>query len=157
MSWRFKSPATRLNLRKYQSSALQSMCDTCPIFLFFFNRSRGAFITGKYAHRVGMQVSTSLLWRHNGLDGVSNHQPHDCLLNRLFRRKSKKASKPRVTGFCAGIHRWPVNSPHKWPVTRKIFSFYDIIIEFQRRLQHRILEPNHPPTQTFISQLSLDL
>ena len=26
-----------------------------------------------------------LLWRHNGHDGVSNHQPHDCLLNRLFR------------------------------------------------------------------------
>ena len=23
----------------------------------------------------------ALRWRHNGLDGVSNHQPHDCLLN----------------------------------------------------------------------------
>ena len=33
---------------------------------------------------------------------VSNHQPHDCLLNRLFRRRSKKASKLRVTGLCAG-------------------------------------------------------
>ena len=43
-----------------------------------------------------------LQWRHNGLDGVSNHQPHDCLLNRLFRRKSKKASKLRVTVLCAG-------------------------------------------------------
>ena len=27
-----------------------------------------------------------LLWRHNGRDSVLNHQPHDCLLNRLFRR-----------------------------------------------------------------------
>ena len=26
------------------------------------------------------------------------------------------------------IHRWPVNSPHKWPVTRKIFPFDDIIM-----------------------------
>ena len=26
-------------------------------------------------------------WRHNGRDSVSNHQPHDCLLNRLFRRR----------------------------------------------------------------------
>ena len=43
-----------------------------------------------------------LQWRHNERDGVSNHQPHDCLLNRLFRRKSKKASKLRVTGICAG-------------------------------------------------------
>ena len=44
----------------------------------------------------------SLRWRHNGRDGVSNHQSHDCLLNRLFRRKSKKTSKLRVTGLCAG-------------------------------------------------------
>ena len=41
-------------------------------------------------------------WRHNGRDGVSNHQPHDCLLNRLFRHRSKKTSKLRVTGLCAG-------------------------------------------------------
>ena len=44
----------------------------------------------------------ALLWRHNGHDGVSNHQPHECLLNRLFRRKSKKTSKLRVTGLCVG-------------------------------------------------------
>ena len=33
-------------------------------------------------------------------DGVSNHQPHDCLLSCLFRRISKKTSKLRVTGLC---------------------------------------------------------
>ena len=38
----------------------------------------------------------------HGRDSVSNHQPHDCLLNRLFRRRSKKTSKLRVTGLCAG-------------------------------------------------------
>ena len=42
-----------------------------------------------------------LQWHHNGGDGVSNHQPHDCLLNRLFRRRSKKTSMV-VTGLCAG-------------------------------------------------------
>ena len=41
-------------------------------------------------------------WRHNGRDSVSNHQLHDCLLNRLFRRRSKKTSKLSVTGLCAG-------------------------------------------------------
>ena len=40
--------------------------------------------------------------RHNGCNSVSNHQPHHCLLNRLFRRRSKKTSKLRVTGLCAG-------------------------------------------------------
>ena len=45
----------------------------------------------------------ALHWRYNGHDGVSNHQPsHDCLLNRLFGRRSKKTSKLRVTGPCAG-------------------------------------------------------
>ena len=36
---------------------------------------------------------TTSQWRHNGRDGVSNHQPHDCLLNRLFKRIWKKASR----------------------------------------------------------------
>ena len=44
----------------------------------------------------------SLLWRHNGHDGVSNHQPHDCLLNCLFRYRSKQTPKLRVTGLCEG-------------------------------------------------------
>ena len=42
----------------------------------------------------------TLRWRHNGRDSVSNHQPRDCSLNRLFRRRSKKTSKLRVTGLC---------------------------------------------------------
>ena len=44
----------------------------------------------------------SLRWRHNDHAGVSNHKPHGCLLYRLFRRKSKKTSKLRVTGLCMG-------------------------------------------------------
>ena len=64
----------------------------------------------------------SLQWCHNGLDGVSNHQPHHCLLSRLFGRWSKKTSKLHVTGLCVG------NSPHKWPVTRKMFPFDDVIM-----------------------------
>ena len=43
----------------------------------------------------------TLQWRHNGCDGVSN-QPHHCLLNRVFRLRSKKTSKLRVTGLCEG-------------------------------------------------------
>ena len=44
----------------------------------------------------------TLLWRHNGCDDVSNHQAHDCLLNRSCKSRSKKTSKLRVTGLCAG-------------------------------------------------------
>ena len=69
-----------------------------------------------------------LLWRHNGHSSISNHQPHDCLHNRLFRRRSKKTSKLRVTGLCVGNSPGPVNSPHKGPVTRKMFPFDDVIM-----------------------------
>ena len=44
----------------------------------------------------------SLRWSPNGRDSVSNHQPHHCLLNRLFRRRSKITLKLRSTGLCAG-------------------------------------------------------
>ena len=30
--------------------------------------------------------------------------------------------------FVRGIHRWPVNSPHKGPVTRKMFPLDDVIM-----------------------------
>ena len=44
----------------------------------------------------------SLQWHHNDHDSVSNHQPQGCLLNCLFGHRSKKTSKLRVTGLCAG-------------------------------------------------------
>ena len=65
-----------------------------------------------------------------GRDCVSKHQARDCLLNRLFRRSSKKTPKLRVTGLCERVHRWPVNSPHKGTVTRKMFSFDDVIMKY---------------------------
>ena len=46
--------------------------------------------------------SCTLRWWHNGRNSVSNHQPHDCLLNRLFGCISKKTSKLRATGLCEG-------------------------------------------------------
>ena len=46
--------------------------------------------------------SMSLQWRHNGRDGVSNQRRLDCLHNCLFRRRSKKTWKLRVTGLCEG-------------------------------------------------------
>ena len=43
----------------------------------------------------------SLQWRNNGRDSASNHQPHDCLLNRLFRCGSKKTTSNG--SWCIGI------------------------------------------------------
>ena len=70
----------------------------------------------------------SLQWRHNSCDGVLNHHPYDCLLNRLFRRISKKTSKLRVTGLCEGNSPAPGEFPAKGLVTRKRFLFDDVIM-----------------------------
>ena len=43
-----------------------------------------------------------LQWRHNDSDGVSNHQPHDCLVHCLLKPTSKKTSKLHVIGLCEG-------------------------------------------------------
>ena len=43
-----------------------------------------------------------LQWHHNERDGGSNHQPHNCIFNCLFSRRSKKTPRLRVTGLCVG-------------------------------------------------------
>ena len=40
----------------------------------------------------------------------------------------RKHQSSATLAFVWGIHRWPVNSPHKWPVTRKMFPFDDVIM-----------------------------
>ena len=58
--------------------------------------------TSSYGVATWQHLPSALRWRHNGYDSVLNHRRLDCLLNRLFRRRSKKASKLRVTGLCEG-------------------------------------------------------
>ena len=68
----------------------------------------------------------SLQWRHNGRDSVSNYQPHDCFPNRLFRRRSTKTSKHRVTGLCAE------NSPGTGEFTAQMASNADNVSVWRR-------------------------
>ena len=72
--------------------------------------------------------------RHNERYGVSNHQPHDCLLNRLF--------KAQIQGNIKALRHWPLWGeftgnrwipPHEGPVTRKMFPFDDVIMHVLHR------------------------
>ena len=115
------------------------MTDMClKVYRCHFLYARGYWLTATAATVVVVVAAAAagivvtyfpLHWRHNDHDSVSNHQPHGCLLNRLFRRRSKKTSKLRVTGLCAGNSPGPMNSPHKGPVTRKQFPFDDVIMK----------------------------
>ena len=52
-------------------------------------------------------------------------------------RKHQSSASP---AFVRGIHQWPVNSPHKWPVTRKMFPFDNFIMS----------ERNDKPQQNWV-------
>ena len=78
------------------------------------------------------RIRKSLKWRHNGRYSVSNHLPHDCLLNRYSDADQRKHQSSASLAFVWGIHRGPVNFPHKWPVTRKMFPFDDVIMWFRQ-------------------------
>ena len=88
-----------------------------------------------YAWKSNIDICSnlSLEWRHNGHDGVSNYQPHKCLFNRADQRKHQSSES---LAFVQGIHRGPVNSPHKWQVTRKLFPFDDVIMHCIRPTTH---------------------
>ena len=79
-------------------------------------------------------------WRHNGRNSISNHQPHDYLLNRLFRRRSKKTSNPRVTGLWAG------NSPGTGEFPAQMASNAENVSIWWRHrvLQHKSLHAFTP-------------
>ena len=74
----------------------------------------------------------ALQWHHNELDGVSNHRHLDCLLNRLFRRRSKKASKLRVTGICEGNPPVTGRFPSQKVSNAEMFPFDDVIMGHTR-------------------------
>ena len=80
--------------------------------------------------RLFLDKAYSLQWRHNERDGVSNHQPHDCLLNCYSGTDERKHQRSASLAFVRGIQRWPVNSPHKGPITRKMFPLDDVIMMF---------------------------
>ena len=75
--------------------SLWTRCEKKNMITLIVTWKNGFFITYPF-------MTNTLQWRHNEHDGVSNHQPLECLLSRLIGRRSKKTSKLRVTGLCAG-------------------------------------------------------
>ena len=79
----------------------QNMVWNAMIMFVFTHSFHGCFFNANEVTQKIIANSTVLKWRHNGRDGISNYQPHKCLLNCLYRHISKQTSKLRVTGLCA--------------------------------------------------------
>ena len=76
----------------------------------------------------GPHHTLSLQWRYNGRDAsqiTSLTIVYSTVYSYADQRKHQSSSS---LAFVQGIYRWPVNFLHKWPVTRKMFSFDDVII-----------------------------
>ena len=73
------------------------------------------FTTWQEAMIAAPTMAAALKWRHNGCDCVSKHQRLGCLLNRLFRLRSKKTSKLRTTGLCVGNSPVTASNPEMFP------------------------------------------
>ena len=72
-------------------------------------------------------ANISLQWRHNDRDGVSNNRRLDCFYSTICSDVGQRKHQISASlAFVWGIHRWPVNSPHKWLVTRKMLPFDDV-------------------------------
>ena len=113
------------------SLSLCSIIFSYTLIAIIFNHTPSIHIfRSSYNHAYTISSPHSLQWRHYGRDSVSNHQPHDCLLNVYSAVDQRKRQSSVSLAFVRGIHRWPVNSPHKWPVTRKMFPFGDVIMYY---------------------------
>ena len=86
------------------------------------------FVAVRIKHNHAHIIYKSLPWRHNGHDSVSYHQLTIIYSTVYAGADQRKHQSSASLAFVRGIHRGPVNSPHKWPVTRKMFPFHDVIM-----------------------------
>ena len=113
-------------------------------------------VTGEFpAQSASNTENVSIWWRHHGLPSLwgiicfftvrtitvshYNNVIMDTIVSQITSltiaystvysgADQRKHQSSASLAFVWGIHRGPVNSPHKWPVTRKMFPFDDVIM-----------------------------
>ena len=77
------------------------------------------------------ELSLTLQWRHTECDGsqiASLMIVYSTIYSGADQRKHQSSTS---LAFVRGIHRGPMNSTHEGPVTRKMFPFDDVIMEYR--------------------------
>ena len=89
----------------------------------------GTQLTPHYNQQSWSQILITLHWGHNRHDAsqiTSLIIVYSTVYSGADERKQQSSAS---LAFVRGIDRWPVNSPQKWPVTRKMFPFDDVIMK----------------------------
>ena len=93
-------------------------------------------------HVILKDLGKTLRWRHNERQITSLTIVYSIVYSDADQRKHQSSAP---LAFVRGIHRGPVNSPHKWPVTRKMFPFDDVImIDLYQTTRKRNTTRNKP-------------
>ena len=115
--------------------------NTCFILLKTWFHGSIFFVMGVPFRRKG-----AVRCRYNAVDFLQNHYG-DIIMDAIASQitsltivysivysdaDQRKHQSSASLAFVRGIHRGPVNSPHKWPVTRKMFPFDDVIMYSQK-------------------------
>ena len=72
------------------------------------------------------QVKSNTFYCHTLMVNHTSHNDHNN--KRSIWQQGMKEALLIGPSYWSLIHTWPVNSPHKWPVTRKMFLFDDVIM-----------------------------
>ena len=117
-AWRLHTSFTNLHIHTYLSNILY-----LQIFRYHevtINRSDCDHYDRRKPFK---EIQRTLEWCHNERNGFWNHRRFECLRNRLFRRRSKKTSKLRLTGLCGASNG-------------EMCPFDDIIMMFDKYFQN---------------------
>ena len=109
-------------------NSLQLLLEACrtyapePYFRVLFNPKYGQ---NRSKSRFSFMSQNNYHWIQVRLVLVSLTIVYATVYSGADQRKHQSSAS---LAFVRGIHRWPVNSPYKWPVTRKMFPFDDVIL-----------------------------
>ena len=96
-------------------------------------------------------LSASLVHYNDVIMGtIASQITHDFFYSTVYSDADQRKHQSSASlVFVRGIHRGPVNSPHKWPVTRKMFPFDDVIMQCQLA-SHRWITHKKQVKRTFV-------
>ena len=92
-------------------------------------------LLGHYAHILGGNLNQTTL-QCAIMDAIASQMTRlTIVFSTVYLDTDKRKHQSSASlAFVRGIHRRPVNSPHKWPVTRKMFPFDDVIMKSNSEL-----------------------
>ena len=146
--WRLESLTTLLIVQQLLHVNITSKKTKCPYYRPFVGRihvTSGSPIKGPLMLKVyyfDRNYAESHSWgtRHFS-DGLFYHYSDvimgtvaspitsfTIVYSTVYSGKGERDQSSASLAFVRGIHWWPVNSPHKGPVTRKMFPFDDVIM-----------------------------